>query len=305
MRDLTKDSTHLYAEGSVQTFIDNLLIESVQDITRRWHAPERYQDGPVLRKDRPGKSSRCSAIQLLPAARPGRWTIQVLVRADGRPPRQEAHGAGDGVATTVRRKRGRYPLDETGARLVEVDGRKTNIVLGRGEHCMNVLIDPHPEVREERFKAFFTRMWDDNSQRQSQCAYSADGIHWQTYDELPQLGMAGPRLCDVTILFYDEDAPPVRPEHASLSHDCRRHPIPVGPRRILFATLRAGLFCQLQPAPRLAIAQLGLHPLERTGAGGRDRRREDNLDESFYGMPQFRVGNPAAGHGRRVSGGGQ
>ena len=53
MRDLSKDSTHLYVEDRAQTFIDNLVIESVQDCTLRWHKPQRYQDGPVLKKDRP------------------------------------------------------------------------------------------------------------------------------------------------------------------------------------------------------------------------------------------------------------
>ena len=60
--------------------------------------------------------------------------------------------------------------------------------------------------KEERFRAFYTHMWDKNSQRQSRCAYSADGIHWHAYDELPEMGIAGPRLCDVTIVMYDEDA---------------------------------------------------------------------------------------------------
>jgi len=35
MRDLSRDSTHLHAKDKVQTFVDNLLLESVTDVTRR------------------------------------------------------------------------------------------------------------------------------------------------------------------------------------------------------------------------------------------------------------------------------
>ncbi|HAA76330.1 TPA: hypothetical protein DCE37_14535, partial [Candidatus Latescibacteria bacterium] len=50
MRDLFHDSTHLNVDDKVQTFVDNLLLESVTDVTRRWHTPERVGDGPVLAK---------------------------------------------------------------------------------------------------------------------------------------------------------------------------------------------------------------------------------------------------------------
>ena len=53
MRDCSRDATQLYVRDSVQTFLDNVVIESVWDVTRRWHAPERKDDAPVLGKDRP------------------------------------------------------------------------------------------------------------------------------------------------------------------------------------------------------------------------------------------------------------
>ena len=53
MRDLSRDSTHLYVDDQVQTFLDNLIIESVTDVTRRWHSPERVGDRPVLAKSEP------------------------------------------------------------------------------------------------------------------------------------------------------------------------------------------------------------------------------------------------------------
>jgi len=45
MRDLTRGSNNLYAVERVQTFLDNVVIESVQDVTRRWHTPESSVKG--------------------------------------------------------------------------------------------------------------------------------------------------------------------------------------------------------------------------------------------------------------------
>ena len=36
MRDMSIDTTHLFVRETVQTFIDNLIIESVQNAARRW-----------------------------------------------------------------------------------------------------------------------------------------------------------------------------------------------------------------------------------------------------------------------------
>ena len=53
MRDLSKDSTQLYIKELTQTFLDNVVIESAQDVTRRWHRPTRREGGPLIKKDRP------------------------------------------------------------------------------------------------------------------------------------------------------------------------------------------------------------------------------------------------------------
>ena len=53
MRDLSRDSTHLYVKEFTQTFLDNVVIESAQDITRRWHRPTRRLETPLISKDRP------------------------------------------------------------------------------------------------------------------------------------------------------------------------------------------------------------------------------------------------------------
>jgi hypothetical protein len=52
MRDLSRDSGQLAIGGTVHTFLDNVVIESVQNVTRRWHSPVRKTDQPVIRNDR-------------------------------------------------------------------------------------------------------------------------------------------------------------------------------------------------------------------------------------------------------------
>ena len=76
MRDLSQDSTHLYVADRVQPLIDNLVIESAQDITRRWYAPQRRQDAPVLKKDWPLEvipMLSCSSYCVLRAPEDGRF----------------------------------------------------------------------------------------------------------------------------------------------------------------------------------------------------------------------------------------
>lgn len=50
--DYTTDSTHLFVHDRTQFFLDNLLVEQVQDVTRRWHQPI-VTDEPVIQRDRP------------------------------------------------------------------------------------------------------------------------------------------------------------------------------------------------------------------------------------------------------------
>ena len=53
VQDLSMDSTHLIVNELTQLFVDNLIIEQVQDVTRRWHQPVRYGDRPVIQSDQP------------------------------------------------------------------------------------------------------------------------------------------------------------------------------------------------------------------------------------------------------------
>ncbi len=291
MRDTSKDSTNLYVEDRTQTFIDNVVIESVQDVTRRWHTPERRGDGPIITKDRPWEgipTFSYSSYCVLRDPEDGLFKCwyensagvpDAKLMALGLEAQQLYAQSEDGIHWT------KPELD-----LVQVDGRNTNIVMPDGAHCMSVVIDPHPPRKEERFRAFYTHMWDKNSQRQSRCAYSEDGIHWHAYDELPEMGIAGPRLCDVTIVMYDEDAREFiqNTRHILMTAAVTRE---VWDRSVSFARPYEPHNFAAYNQRRVWQSRSSdfIHWSEPALVAVTDDE-EDNLDESFYGMPQFRVG---------------
>ncbi len=290
-RDLRRDSTQLYVEDRVQTFIDNLVIESVQDITRRWHTPERFQNGPVLKKDRPWEVLPYLSYSTYCVLRdPVDGLFKCWYEQMTGEPNKKLMALGMESQQLYAESEDGIHWKKPEFDLFEIEGRKTNIVMGHGEHGTSVLIDPHPRSADERFKAFYTRMWDNNSRRQSQCAHSADGIHWQTYDKLPRLGMAGPRLCDVTILSYDEDAREFvqNTRHIFMTATATRsewvrdesfaRPYEPG----YFASYNQRRIWQSRSSDFLNWSE----PVLVAACD----EEEDNLDESFYGMPQFKLG---------------
>ena len=75
------DSTLLDVGQEVQTFVDDLLIASVQDVKRSWHTPIRVQDQPLLTEDRPWEHD--DEQQASPRGPcPGAWMTPVI-RHDG------------------------------------------------------------------------------------------------------------------------------------------------------------------------------------------------------------------------------
>ena len=299
MRDLTFDSTNLYVRDMVQTFIDSVVIESAQDVTRRWHTPEKLGDEPVLKRDKPWEhvtyfTYSNYAVLLDPEDGLFKCWYEDLEQIPG-------SFAKSHVGHYSRQL---YAESEDGVHwvkpefdVVEVDGRKTNIVLGSKEygevHSTSVVIDPHPTGREDRFRALFSHMWEDEagSANRIECAHSADGIHWTIYDELPRFGMSGAQLNDVSVLFYDEDA---REFVQNTRHFLQwagdidlRNPInrssflgPVEPHNPLTYNQRR----MWQTRSHDFIHWSELVPVAATDD-------EDNLDESYYGMAQFKLGN--------------
>ena len=298
MRDLTFDSTNLYVKDAVQTFIDSVLIEFAQDVTRRWHTPQRKGEGPVLKKDRPWEHVtyftysnhyvlrdpedglfKCWYEDL--HHRPEKWPDVC-----GHDSRQLYAESEDGINWH------KPELD-----VVEIDGRKTNIVLGDQDygkvHSMGVVIDRHPPRREERFRALFSHLWEDASggHNRIECAHSPDGIHWTLYDESPRMGMSGSQLNDVSVIFYDEDAR----EFVQNT----RHFLQWAGAINLKNPYTTSFTGPIQPHNPLTYNQRRvwqtrshdfMHWSELVPVAATDDE-DDNLDESFYGMSQYKMGN--------------
>jgi len=298
MRDLSKDSIHLSVRDAVQLFIDNVLIESAQNVTRRWHSPERKFDHPVIRKDRPWEN----ILYFTYSNHCVRWDQEESLFKCWY---EDLEGPFDHLTHHFGMfSRQLYAESENGEiwRKPDLDvipykGGKTNIVIGDPDygqvHSASVIIDPHPRTAEERYKSLYTHIWDRNGEQGSQieCAYSPDGIHWSVYDQRPVMGTCGSQLGDVSLLFYNEDSR----EFVQNTRHCQQMTgvrNPRNPRNQSFNPPH-------EPHNFAAFAERRIwqsrshdfiHWSEPVLIAACDDD-EDNLDESFYGMAQFKVGD--------------
>jgi len=299
VRDCSRDATQLYVKDSVQTFLDNVVIESVWDVTRRWHALERKGDAPVLGKDRPWEHIPYFTYSNHTVRRDARDGLFKCWYED-----LELIPEKWGKSHCWFNARLLYAESEDGIHwrkpeldIHTVDGRKTNIVFGDraygSVHSANVIIDPRPPAPDERFRMLFMRMWEDEkaSYKRMEAAHSADGVHWALYDELPSIGMCGPRLCDVMLCSYDEDAREfvgytrhfLMDETTLLPLDVARTNPEDGYQPHNFSANNKRRIWQIRSHDFLHWSE----PILVAAADD----EEDNLDESFYGMPQYKVGN--------------
>ena len=302
MRDMSVDATYLYVKDTVQTFIDNVIIESVQSATRRWHTPTRRGDRPLITRDRPWEHiSYFSADEYRVLRDPEDGLFKCWYMDLDQSERWMGTGFHDlvhpGGSKTM------YAESEDGIEwtkpeldVYEEDGRKTNVVMGghdnRGAH-FGLALDPHPPTRDERYRALYTHYYDEDGTRMSrvEAAHSEDGIHWQIYDELPTFGLSGEHVGDVSVVFYDEGARewvqntrhfaqgvapaanPRNPRNASFVHPYQPHNFASYNKRRIFQSRSHDLIHWSELVPIAAADD-----------------DEDNLDESFYTMGQYKLG---------------
>jgi hypothetical protein len=301
MRDLSRDSSQLYVQDGVQTFLDNVLIESSQDTTRRWHKPQRYADEPVIKKDRPWEHSlyfTYSNHQVVRDPQDGLfkcWYEDLEGPDEARSSQHFNMFARQLYAESEDGVNWRKPeLD-----VYSVDGRKTNIVMGDDDygqvHSAAYVIDPHPGTPEQRFRVIYSHMWDRGPDRghRTACAYSPDGIHWRPYEQLPMMGRCGSHLGDVSTLYYDPDARDfVQITRHFLQGSAPSNPSnPRNPRNPSFNGPHEPHNFASYSQRRLWLCRSHdfLHWSEPVVIAAADDE-EDNLDESFYGMPLYKLG---------------
>ncbi|MFH0962457.1 MAG: hypothetical protein V2A58_00435 [Planctomycetota bacterium] len=292
------DSSLLHIGKNRQLFFDNKIIERAQDVTRVFHTPKAEAE-PLIQSDRPWEHITYFAL----------GTYHVLRDRDGR--WHCWYGVWKYDPERFAKTRDWYDLEVSFLRLAyarssdgvhwekpalgihKVDGRDTNIILGDEKlgsfYIVTPIDDPLESDPAKRFKCVGVRC--SKEIYRIEAAYSADGIHWTFYDRPPCFGTWGPYLNDEITLHVDPVSrlyvATVRSPYQGRGALDMRNPTAelnfVGPsepgawwkynKRRVFQTESPDLLHWSQPYPIFQPDEI------------------DNLDESYYGMCQTRVGD--------------
>ena len=316
MNSLITDSVYLRIGTRRQFFFDNLLLEQTQNLTRRFHTPEPVGDQPVLQKDKPWEHvlyMSCNTWNVIRDPHEGLfkcwyedWEIGDLsqsicwVRESDKklcvnlhrswPSRVLYAESEDGISWTK---------PELG--VVTENGHKTNVTLGGREnigpvHCAYVLLDTSEEDESRRWKMLFENMAaeqvDDQGGGTFRVASSRDGIHWNVHPESVQYGACGTVAGDVVTVSIDPESGIYRlnGRHSFMCSSVvqdMRNPTdggwisPTYPQRFgqenkrrIYRAESADMIHWSTPVPLVV-----------------QEHESDNIDDEFYGMEQFQIGD--------------
>lgn len=293
------DATMLNIGRNKQLFLDDLIVESVENVCRTWHHPVPVPQNPLLVTDQPWERMvdfECNTWQLLrdpkdnlfkcwygdyyqPVTRPGdvimgqsELNVQYAESEDGlhwRKPRLDVH---------------------------KYQGQPTNVVLPHA-YDLGLVLDPDEPDPAKRFKGLFNELIPGVSGDVAtvMAATSGDGIHWNRTSERPQFGTSGSRLDDVIIMDYNP--------HSRVYTMTTRHYDMYAVARNLDNPVTGG-FCppyypldwrrmnkrrvwQAESADLVHWSELYPVVIPEDGL--------DDLDECAYGMCPYRVGNVMIG----------
>jgi hypothetical protein len=202
------DSTQLDIGQEPQYFFDDLVIETVENVRRTFHCPEKVEDEPVLRKDMPWEhvlELSCGGYQVIWDPRDSVFKMWYLD--------DEMMDLKPGDMVTCECFRMLYAYSEDGVHWTKpalgmetINGHDTNVVLGGNGYCaynLAVLLDPLEKDESRRLKALCTHFKKHGDCDTTAYVTSGDGIHWKR-EAAPQFGRFGSRLDDGTSLSYNE-----------------------------------------------------------------------------------------------------
>jgi hypothetical protein len=309
------DSSFLQIGTKPQFFIDDLVIESVQDMTRRHHQPQKTGDGPMIRKDRPWEETiyiTCNTWNVIYDPQDSLfkcWYENWMIKDGHDVPSQFRESDGKIIVDVHEGKPSCvcYAQSTDGVTwekpeldIVQIDGANTNVVMGLGvggatAHCATVMLDPMETDPSRRFKMFFMNAIADIVEGTTGSAFfalatSPDGIYWALSEERPVFGLTERSLGDVVTLTADPAGRVYwlnnrHPDMCTVPADPACPPTqswisPYGPqnfarqnKRRVFRSQSADLIHWSHPRP-LVVPDDAV----------------DNLDDVFYGMEQFQVG---------------
>lgn len=208
------DATALQIGSLPQLFVDNLLIEQTDCLTRRWHKPKRLTDEPVIKADRPWEDTLYFTYSNFNVLRdPTDGLIKCWYEDIGPLTPHQPHPWKNRMLYAVSHNGVDFEKPSLGK--VFIDGQDTNIYAGYvegaspdannpwadvGIHSAAVVIDPTSTSMRYRMLFSLARA----GQRHAMvCGYSADGIDWQPYAERPTFGTSGGQLSDVSTITFD------------------------------------------------------------------------------------------------------
>ena len=291
------DPTCLYIGRSKQLFVDDVVLESVENLCRTWHQPVKTDESPLLSKDQPWEHVTyfsCNTWQLIRDPKDSLFKCWYTdwdyaeVGPHEVPPGQSRFSilyaeSDDGIHW-------RKPTLD----VHQIDGRGTNVVLADA-YNLGLVIDPHERDQSQRFKGIYTEYKPGGDVTDLVAATSGDGIHWTSLSQPPVIGRSGLGLDDVVILSYDPLGRlfVLNTRHYNMHAVARNlnNPVvghftpPYYPldwhrmnKRRVWQSESADLIHWREPYPILTPED-GL----------------DDLDETFYGMCQYPVGNITLG----------
>ncbi len=295
------DSSHLHIGKNRQLFFDNQIIERAQDISRVYHTP-KAQARPLMQSDRPWEAITYFAICTYQVVRDrdGQWHCwygnwhynpqRFAQRRNWYDPETSL------IELLYARSDDGLHWEKLELGLHKRDGNDTNVLLGGRDwgtfYIVTPIEDPFESDSQKRYKTLGVRC--SNEYYRLEAAYSGDGVHWTFYEQPPCFGSWGPYLNDAVVLNYDSLSrcytATVRSPymgHAVLTPNSPTADNFVGPsepgvwwkynKRRIWRTESSDLLHWSQPYP---IFQ----PDE-----------SDNLDESYYGMCETKIGDTLIG----------
>ncbi len=198
------DPTLLNIGRTKQTFIDDLLIESVENVQRRWYSPEKATE-PLIQRDRPWEHIpyfSCNTFQVLKDNQDG---LYKCLYTDWEKPQITARDTAVGnshfnmlYAESEDGLEWRKPTFDLHPR----DGQDTNIVVSDG-YDPGLVFDCNESDPQKRFKMVYTQFLPGGDVEGVKAATSPDLVHWSPMEADPILGRQGSRLDDVVIISYD------------------------------------------------------------------------------------------------------
>ncbi len=310
MDSVSFDSVRLQVGQGIQYFFDNLIVEAVQNLSRRVHSPVAVGERPVIERDRPWEQVTyftCSSWRVVRDPRDGifqcwyeDWHIRHGERL--RQPELSIHDPRYFPSRYLfARSKDGIHWEKPELDLVIEEGRKTNVVLGdttlRGPigsvHSGYVFLDSLENDAERRYKILFNHRTSESDPRGGlyAIASSPDGIHWELWKDRPSFGKWGPHLGDVLTVAVDLDSRTYicNTRHPAMGAAWRDPSVPAlhqfshmyypeqpqrNNKRRIFQARSSDLIHWSEPQPILVP----------------DDER-DNLDDAFYGMSQHSLGD--------------